>query len=85
MLDKDKEIQELYFLKHSKDNLKHRHFPWEDNLLQKTTSNYIWKNPNMNTFLTLLNKPVTLMVEQMNVARNFFNYTVDKYYNDHWG
>lgn len=84
-LQKDKELQELYYLKHRKDNLLHRHYPWEDNLLKNTTSTYIWKNPTMNTFLTKIEKTLVLMVEKMNVARNFFNYTVDKYYNDHWG
>lgn len=83
-LHKDKELQELYFLKHRKDNPLHRHFPWEDNLLKNTTSPYIWKNPIMNAFLTKIEKTLVLMVEKMNVARNFFNYTVDKYYNDHW-
>lgn len=84
-LEKDKELHEIYFLKHRQDAPLHRHFPWENNLLKNTTSAYIWKNPTMNSFLLKIEKMLVLLVEKMNVARNFFNYTVDKYYNDHWG
>jgi hypothetical protein len=28
---------------------------------------------------------MVLMVEKMSVARNYYNYTVDKYYKNHWG
>lgn len=84
-LQQDKELPELYYLKHKNDNLLHRHFPWENNLLRNTTTPYMWKNPNMNTFLSKIEIQLVLMVEQLNVARNFFNFTVNKYYNDHWG
>lgn len=84
-LEKDRQIPELYHLKHRNDKILHRHFPWEENLLKKTTSTYIWKNETMNAFLTKIEKILVLMVEKSNVARNFFNYTVNKYYNDHWG
>ena len=84
-LQKDRQITELYELNHRHDSKSYRHFPWEDNLLKKTTTPYIWNNENMNGFLLKIEKMAVLMVEQMNYARNFFNYTVDKDYDDHWG
>jgi hypothetical protein len=84
-LQQDKELNELYYLKHRNDKPLNRHYPWEDALLKNTTSSYIWRNSTMNTYLTKIEKMLVLMVEKMNFARNFFNYTVDKYYNDHWG
>ncbi len=84
-LEKDIQLTELYDLKHRKDSKSNRHYPWEDNLLKRSTTPYIWKNPNMNSFLSRMEKIYVLMLEQMNYSRNFFNHTVHKYYNDHWG
>jgi len=84
-LMKETQLNELYELKHRHDTKTNRHFPYEDNLLKKTTSPYIWQNNTMNSFLLKLEKMVVLMLQQMNFARNFFNFTVDKHYNDHWG
>ncbi len=84
-LQKDLEISELYDLKNRYNSNTNRHFPWEDSLLKKTTTTYIWKNTNMNEYLSKIEKMLVLMVEQMNYARNFLNFTVHKYYNDHWG
>lgn len=84
-LEKDRQLSELYDLKHKHDSKSNRHFPWEDNLLKKTTTNYIWKNDTMYNFLLKIEKMNVLLIEQMNFARNFFNFTVDKFYNDHWG
>jgi hypothetical protein len=84
-LEKDTQINELYYLKHKHDTFKHRHYNWEDNLLRKTTSSYIWKNPVMNKYLTHIQSILVLMVEKVSVQRNFFNFTVNKYNNDHWG
>ena len=84
-LEKDIQIAELYDINHRWDSKTNRHYSWENNLLQITTSSYIWLNPNMNEYLTKIQKILVLMLEQMNFARNFFNFTVHKYYNDHWG
>ncbi len=84
-LEKDLEITELYDLKHRYDSKTNRHYPWEESILKKTTTTYIWKNNNMNQYLTKIEIIMVLIVEQMNFARNFFNFTVHKYYNDHWG
>lgn len=84
-LDKDRQISELYHLKHRFDTKLHRHYPWENNLLKNTTSPYMWRNDNMNEYLLKIESMSVLIVEQMNVARNFMNYTVDKYWDDYWG
>ena len=84
-LEKDIQLSELYDISHRFDTKTNRHYPWEDNLLIRTTSSYIWKNSIMNMFLTQIQSIVVLMVEQINIARNYHNPTVHKYYNDHWG
>lgn len=84
-LNKERQLSELYFLKHKHDSKLHRHYPWENDLLKKTTTPYMWKNDNTNDYFTKIEKISVLIVEQMNVARNFINYTVDKYWDDYWG
>lgn len=84
-LEKSLEIDELYELKHRHDSKTNRHYEWEDNILKRTTTPYIWKNENMNEYLTLLEKMMGQMFEKTAYVRNFFNFTVNKYYNDHWG
>ena len=84
-LEKDTQLDELHYLRHKHDEFRHRHFPWENHLLKKTTSAFLWKNPVMNKFLTRIEKVLVLMVEVVAIPRNYFNYTVHKYNNDHWG
>ncbi len=84
-LEKDIQIDEIYDLTHRFDSKTNRHYPWENDLLKRNTTTYIWKNYNMNTFLTKVQSLLVLSVEQVNYARNYFNFTVHKYYNDHWG
>ncbi len=84
-LEKDIQINELYELKHRYDSKTNRHYPWENDILKRSTTPYIWKNKNMNTYLSKLERICVSMLENMNFARNFFNYTVHKHYNDHWG
>lgn len=84
-LEKERQLPELYDLKHRFDNLPNRHFPYEDTILRNTTSPHISKNPVMANFILKLERIVSLMVEQNVLVRNYFNYTVSKYYDDHWG
>jgi len=85
MLEQNSQIPELYYLKTRWNSSDDRHFPWENNILKKTTSVRPWMNPNLQGFLLLIEKNVSLMVEANNIVRNFFNVAVGKYYNDHWG
>lgn len=85
MLQKDRFITELYDLEHRFDSKSNRHYPFEVNILKRSTSPYMWKNQNMNEYLTNLEKIIALDVCKMDFARNFMNFTVDKFYNDYWG
>lgn len=85
MLEENSQIPELYYLKTRWDSNTYRHYPWENNILKKTTSVRPWMNPNLQGFLVLLEKNVALMVESNNIIRNFFNVAVSRYYNNHWG
>lgn len=85
MLEEKTQIPELFYLKTRWNNNPYRHYPWEKNILAKTTSVRPWLNPNVNGFLTRLQMNISLMVESANIVRNFFNVAVSKYYNEHWG
>lgn len=83
MLYRDNQIKELYDLKHRNDNLAHENYDYENNLLKKTLSPYLFHNPITNGFLDKYRKLMVLMFDQMNIARNFKNYIVDKYWHKH--
>lgn len=77
MLIEEKELTELYFMKHRHDdrNINTN----ERNLLDKTLSPYLFNNDMMNNFLKRLQRLVHLLFDKTNVIRNFKNPTVDKY------
>jgi len=83
MLDKTRQIPELYYLKTKWNRNDKRHFPWEENMLKKTISPTMFNNKNMSEYLLQLETMLSLVVESVNVVRNFFNISVHKYYNDH--
>ena len=83
MIEKQSQIKELYELKHRNDNEIHTHFNYEDNFIRKSMSKYIYGNDNMYEFLTYMNGLFVWMIESTLPIRNFFNFTVDKYYNRH--
>jgi hypothetical protein len=69
--------------------MKHRHDDSEDYLyyenviLEKSLSPYIYENNNMNEFLKRLQQLVSNLFDHMNIVKNFKNYMVDKYYYKH--
>ena len=77
MLKKERELPDVYFLKHRHDDEYKMDF--ENKLLDKTLSPYIFKNETMNGFLKRLQVLQHLFFDQFNIIRNFRNYTVDKY------
>ena len=83
MLEKESQVKELYELKHINDNELHVGFDYETNLVNNAMSNVMFKNDRTNTFLTKTKKLLLNMVESNLVVRNFFNYTVHKYYSRH--
>lgn len=83
MLNNNRFIGELYDLAHIHDTKMNRHYDYENNLLRRTMSSYITNNKNMYDYTKLLEKTLVLDINSIDYARNFFNITVDKYYNDY--
>lgn len=77
MLHQEREIKELYFLKHLHDDEYELNF--ENKLLDKTLSPYLFNNEVMSGFLKRLQRLVHIFFDQHNIVRNFKNPTVDKY------
>lgn len=77
MLQRDRELPDVYFLKHRHDTEYKMDF--ERSLLDRTLSPYLFNNDTMNGFLKRLQVLLHLFFDKMNVVRNFKNPTVDKY------
>ena len=82
MIDKDVQIKELYELKHINDKIE-TGFDYEDGLIRTTFSNVMFKNNLTFDFLNRIKNLFIYTIESNLVARNWFNYTVNKYYNKH--
>lgn len=82
MIDREHHIKELYDLRHRKDKIV-TGYDYETNILRRTLSNVMFKNETLATFLDQLRKSVVLMIDSVTLVRNFWNYTVDKYYDKH--
>lgn len=81
-LIKDKEIDGIYNLKHQHDEYP-KGFDYFDNILKKSLSPFLYNNDNVRGFLLKLEPLVAHLFDQMNVIRNWRNWYVDKYKNDH--
>jgi len=77
MLYRKKQLPELYYMKHRHDN-DNDYVDYENILLDKTLTPYLYQNETMNGFLKRLQPLVGLLFDQMNVVKNFKNYIVDK-------
>jgi hypothetical protein len=77
MLYRKKQLPELYYMKHRHDN-DNDYVDYENMLLDKTLTPYLYQNDTMNGFLKRLQPLVGLLFDQMNVIKNFKNYIVDK-------
>jgi hypothetical protein len=83
MIEEQNHIKELYELNHRHDFNSDKRFDYENNLYKKSLSHYIFGNDITNDFLTKLEKMSVWMFESTLVIRNFWNYTVPRYYNNH--
>ena len=69
--------------------MKHRHdsdedfVDYEKMILDKSISPYLYNNDRMNTFLKSLQRLISIFFDNVNIIKNFKNYTVDKYYYKH--
>ena len=83
MLDKECHVNELWYIKHRKDKLKHTGSDYQNNILPRTLSHVMFENPLLCDFITEFQKLTILMIDSNLVIRNFWNYTVSKYYDKH--
>ena len=82
MLYEQKQIPELYYMKHRND-AGQDYVDYERKILNNSLSPYMFNNDTMNTFLQKLQGMLSLLFDQHNVIKNFKNYIVDKYYFKH--
>ena len=75
-------VPELLQIRDRHDDI-HQNFNWGENILKKSTTAYIYNNELMNSFLLMLQKPVSILIDHNNIIRNFKNYMVDKYFYKH--
>lgn len=83
MLYKDKEIKEIWDLKHRNDSKSHNGFDYNEKLLSKSLSSFMFYNENMSEYLSIIKQSLILYFDSFNIVRNFKNYLVDKYYDQH--
>jgi len=82
MLHEEREIPELYYMKHRHDN-DTEWIDYENSMLDNMLSPYIYENDMMNGFLKRLQPLTGKLFDQMNIVKNFRNYIVDKYHYKH--
>jgi len=82
MLYEDNQLPELNYMKHRHDTDNFQ-VDYSSKILTKMLSPYMFNNDNMNQYLLMLQKPVSMLFDQMNIMRNWKNYIVDKYYYKH--
>ncbi len=82
MLYEERQLPELYYMKHRHDN-DTDYVDYEKNVLDKSLSPYLFNNDLMNSFLKKLRKLISILFDQHNIIKNFKNYMVDKYYYKH--
>ena len=77
MLDERKQIPELHFLKHRHDDSSD-YIKYDENILDKNMSSYLYNNNIMNNYLKLLQTLISIIFDHTNVIKNFKNYIVDR-------
>lgn len=82
MIEEDMQIKELYNLKHINDNIV-TGFDYENQFIKKSFSNVMLKNNMTYNFLNKLRYLFIYSIESNLVVRNWFNYTVHKFYSKH--
>lgn len=80
-IEKNTEISELYTFRRFHDESSKKSADYENDLLNHLLSRNMFKNNITSEFLTQLQKNIVWMLESTLVIRNFWNYTVNKYYN----
>jgi hypothetical protein len=79
MLYNRKELPEIFYIKHIHDTGNEKYMDYENNILNKSLSPYIYENDLMSDWLNKMQPLTAVLFDQMNVVKNFKNYMVDKY------
>ncbi len=82
MYYEEQSLPELHFMKHRHDDDKD-FVDYEKSILDKNLSPYLFYNDLMFSFLKKLQRPVSILFDNVNIIKNFKNYMVDKYYYKH--
>lgn len=82
MLYEDGQIPELHYMKHRHDD-DADYVNYQDSLLDKSLSPYLYNNNIMNSFLKKLQRLISIIFDQHNIVKNFKNFMVHKYYYKH--
>lgn len=82
MYFEEQQIPELFYMKHRHDS-EEDFVDYEKMILDRTLTPYIYNNDRMNSFLKLLQRPVSILFDNVNIIKNFKNFMVDKYYYKH--
>ncbi len=77
MIYERKQLPELYFIKHRHDN-NDQFVDYEKTILNSSISPYVYNNDLMNTWLNKMQPLIAMLMDRMNVVKNFKNYMVDK-------
>jgi len=82
-LEKSVHIPELYELNHRHDIELHNAVTYKEKILEKSLSKNIYQNDKTAGFLDRLQPMVVQMINGNVILRNWFNWTVSKYYDRH--
>ena len=82
MLYDEKEIPEIFFMKHRHDSDK-TYNQYENNMLDRMLSPNIYNSDMMNGYLKRLQLLTAKLFDIFTIVKNWQNYSVDKYYNQH--
>lgn len=80
MLYEQKQLSELYKMKHRNDqNLDKFYVKYDENILDRSLSPKIYENNTMNSYLKKVQILISLFFDHMNFMKNLKNYIVDAY------
>jgi len=83
MIERRSQISELYDLKHRNDEDPNESFDYESNFIDKVLPQYGRKNDNFYQFTKKLQDLMVWGIETNLIIRNWYNWTVSKYYKKH--
>lgn len=82
MLNKQRQIEELWDLKHFNDS-DTDFVDYENSILDKSLSGYIFQNEMMANYIDNIKPLVALWFDRVNEIKNYKNYIVEKDYYKH--